>query len=95
MNNETMTFKKEKQMNIEIDTTQSTDQMIAQVLPTLLDAIKEKAYVNGYKASDTEALGLVVSKFTKWDLGAILNVTSEALEDANYDDVAKQIDRIA
>lgn len=95
MKNETMTFKKEKNMNIEIDTTQSTDQMIAQVLPTLLDAIKEKAYVNGYKASDTEALGLVVSKFTKWDLGAILNVTSEALEDANFDDVAKQIDRIA
>ena len=95
MNNETMTFKKEKTMNIEIDTTKSTDQMIEQVLPTLLDAIKEKAYVNGYKASDAEALGLVVSKFTKWDLGAILNVTSEALEDANFDDVAKQIDRIA
>ncbi len=82
-------------MNIEIDTTQSTDEMIQQVLPTLLSAIKEKAYVNGYKASDAEALGLVVSKFTKWDLGAILNVTSEALEDANYDDVAKQIDKIA
>ena len=41
MNNETMTFKKEKTMNIEIDTTKSTDQMIEQVLPTLLDAIKE------------------------------------------------------
>lgn len=95
MNNVTMTFKKEKKMNIEIDTTQSTDEMIQQVLPTLLSAIKEKAYVNGYKASDAEALGLVVSKFTKWDLGAILNVTSEALEDANYDDVAKQIDKIA
>ncbi len=81
-------------MNIEIDTTKSTDEMIAQVLPTLLDAIKEKAYVNGYKASDTEALGLVVSKFTKWDLGAILNVAAEALEDANFDDVATQIDRI-
>jgi|TARA_R110000803_G_scaffold139084_1_gene205758 hypothetical protein len=93
--NDKLKFKKGKKMNIEIDTTKSTDEMIAQVLPTLLDAIKEKAYVNGYKASDTEALGLVVSKFTKWDLGAILNVTSEALEDANFDDVATQIDRLA
>jgi hypothetical protein len=93
--NDKLKFKKGKKMNFEIDTTKSTDEMIAQVLPTLLDAIKEKAYVNGYKASDTEALGLVVSKFTKWDLGAILNVTSEALEDANFDAVATQIDRLA
>jgi len=82
-------------MNIELDTTKSTDDMIEQVLPTLLNAIKEKAFVKDYVASDEEALGLVVSKFSKWDLDKILNVTSEALEDANFDDVAKQIDRIA
>jgi len=81
-------------MNIEIDTTKSTDEMIEQVLPTLLNMIKEKAFVNGYIASDEEALGLVVSKFTKWNADAILNVTSEALVDANFDDVAKQVEQL-
>jgi len=80
--------------NLNLDTTQSTDQMIASVMPTLLNAIKEKAFVNGYKATDAEALGLVVSKFTQWDAGSILAVTSEALEDANFDDLAQQVDML-
>ena len=66
--------------------------MIAAVLPTLLTAIKEKAFVKGYKATDAEALGLVVSKYSQWDAGSILAVTSEALEDANFDDLAQQVD---
>lgn len=78
--------------NLNLDTNQSTDQMIAAVLPTLLNAIKEKAFVKGHKATDAEALGLVVSKFTQWDAGSILAVTSEALEDANFDDLAQKID---
>ncbi len=80
--------------NLNLDTTQSTDQMIASVMPTLLNAIKEKAFVDGYKATDAEALGLVVSKFTQWDAGSILAVTSEALEDANFDDLAQQVDML-
>ena len=78
--------------NLNLDTTQSTDEMIASVMPTLLNAIKEKAFVKGYKATDAEALGLVVSKFTQWDAGSILAVTSEALEDANFDDLAQKVD---
>ena len=78
--------------NLNLDTTQSTDQMIASVMPTLLNAIKEKAFVNGYKATDAEALGLVVSKYSQWDAGSILAVTSEALEDANFDDLAQKVD---
>jgi len=78
--------------NLNLDTNQSTDEMIAAVLPTLLTAIKEKAFVKGYKATDAEALGLVVSKFSQWDAGSILAVTSEALEDANFDDLAQKVD---
>lgn len=78
--------------NLNLDTTKSTDEMIASVMPTLLNAIKEKAFVDGYKATDAEALGLVVSKFTQWDAGSILAVTSEALEDANFDDLAQKVD---
>lgn len=78
--------------HLNLDTDQSTDEMIAAVLPTLLTAIKEKAFVKGYKATDAEALGLVVSKYSQWDAGSILAVTSEALEDANFDDLAQQVD---
>ena len=78
--------------HLNLDTNQSTDEMIAAVLPTLLTAIKEKAFVKGYKATDAEALGLVVSKYSQWDAGSILAVTSEALEDANFDDLAQQVD---
>jgi hypothetical protein len=89
-----MINKENKMTNLNLDTTQSTDQMIASVMPTLLNAIKEKAFVDGYKATDAEALGLVVSKFTQWDAGSILAVTSEALEDANFDDLAQQVDML-
>jgi hypothetical protein len=87
-----MINKENKMTNLNLDTTKSTDEMIASVMPTLLNAIKEKAFVDGYKATDAEALGLVVSKFTQWDAGSILAVTSEALEDANFDDLAKKVD---
>ena len=87
-----MINKENKMTNLNLDTTQSTDEMIASVMPTLLNAIKEKAFVKGYKATDAEALGLVVSKFTQWDAGSILAVTSEALEDANFDDLAQKVD---
>ena len=70
----------------------TTDETIANVIPQLLDIIKDKAFVKGYKASDAEALGLVVSKFCKWDAGSILAVTSEALEDSNFDDLAQKVD---
>ena len=36
----------------------STDEMVESVMPTLLEAMKKKAFVDGYNASDKEALGL-------------------------------------
>ncbi|MCH1613516.1 MAG: hypothetical protein L7S72_09510 [Flavobacteriales bacterium] len=78
-------------MNITLNTNDSTDAMIQQVLPTLLTAIKSKAFVKDYEASDEEALALIVSKFTKWDGDKILTVASEALEDANFHDLAEKV----
>jgi len=72
----------------------TTDEMIAVVMPVLLDAVKRKAFVKGYKATDEEALGLVVSKFTKWNADAILTVTTEALEDANFSDLAVKVNSL-
>ena len=62
----------------------STDEMVESVMPTLLKAMKKKAFVDGYNASDKEALGLVLSKAMKWDSLNILDVTKEALEDSNF-----------
>jgi len=94
MNTKNVNTLKGENMNITFNTEATTDEMVAQVLPALLDAIKESAFVNGYKATDEEALGLVVSKFTKWNAGAILAVASEALEDANFDSLASSVDSL-
>jgi len=74
--------------NLKFDKNLSSDEMIAAVLPTLLDAIKAKAFVGGYEATDAEALGLVVSKHMQWDAEAITQVAAEALIDSNYDALA-------
>ena len=57
----------------------STDEMVESVMPTLLEAMKKKAFVDGHNASDIEALGLVLSKAMKWDTLNILDVTKKLL----------------
>ena len=71
----------------------SSDKMIAAVMPALLSAIKDKAFVEHYEATDEEALGLVVSKFCKWNAIAITEVAVEAYEDSGYDDLARHVRR--
>ena len=88
MNNK-MKLETKKNMNIQLNTEATTDEMVAQIMPTLLKAIKQKAFSKDYVASDEQALGLVVSKFCKWNAGQILAVTTEALEDSNYDNLAE------
>lgn len=78
-------------INLNIDQDLSTDAMVAAIMPTLLTAIKQKAFVKGYEATDAEALGLVVSKFCKWDAEAITEVAAEAFEDANFDSLANDV----
>jgi len=90
MNNK-LKLKKGNNMNIELNTEATTDEMIAQIMPTLLEAIKQNSFTKGYRASDEQALGLVVSKFCNWNAGQILAVTSEALEDSNYDNLAESV----
>tara|TARA_R110000751_G_scaffold292194_1_gene399497 strand:- start:443 stop:721 length:279 start_codon:yes stop_codon:yes gene_type:complete len=78
-------------INLNIDQDLSTDALVAAIIPTLLTTIKQKAFVKGYKATDEEALGLVVSKFCKWDAEAITEVAAEAFIDANFDDLAEDV----
>ena len=42
-------------INLNIDQDLSTDAMVAAIMPTLLTAIKQKAFVKGYEATDAEA----------------------------------------
>jgi len=72
----------------------SSEQIIKEVMPQLITAVKEKAFVNGDKASDAEALGLIVSKFCEWERGSILNVACEALEDSNFHDDVEAIETL-
>jgi len=62
----------------------TSDDAIKETVPKLLEAVKQTAFVKDYKASDEEALGLIISKYLKWDGVAISKAFSEALEDANY-----------
>ncbi len=55
-------------------------------LKALIDAQKQKSFVPEYrdKATDEEALGLMISKYFEWDGLAVLKVTYAGLEDSNF-----------
>lgn len=57
---------------------------INETLKPLLDEVKKKCFVDGYEAGDVEALGLVLSKYLKWDGHRIMFTALASLEDANY-----------
>lgn len=64
------------------------------VIRGILDGIKRQHYVEGYKASDAEALGILMSKWFRWDGRAILVATYAGLEDANFHTENKTIGKL-
>lgn len=56
-----------------------------------LERIKRESFVKGYKATDAEALGMLVSKFFEWDGLAVLRTAQYALEDANFHTESGQV----
>lgn len=50
----------------------------------VIEEIKRTHFVEGYQATDEEAMGLLISKYFEWDGLAILKSTYSALEDANF-----------
>jgi hypothetical protein len=50
----------------------------------VLDQIKKDAFVEGYQATNEEAMGLLVAKFFEWDGVPIMRTAEYALEDANF-----------
>ncbi len=56
-------------------------------LGSLLMLIKEQkqtSFVDHKRATDEEALGILISRFCEWDGQAIFEVTKAAFEDANF-----------
>lgn len=60
--------------------------MNKEAIKTILDAIKQESFVEGYraKATDAEAMGLLISKYFEWNGLEILAASADALEDANF-----------
>ena len=53
------------------------------VLQALLDATKRVSFVGDYKATDTEAFGMLMAQYFEWD-SRILDAAAKALEDADF-----------
>lgn len=66
---------------------------IEEVLRPLVAEVRAGAFRPEYAAeqSDAKVLGVIVSKFLKWDGDAILETAEEALEDANFSGEAEQV----
>ena len=47
---------------------------------------KQKSFLPEYQSrtSDNEALGLAISKYSKWDYGNIAEISTAAFEDSNF-----------
>jgi len=79
---------------MKINTTNMTsDDLINLVMPALVADVKSKAYTTS-KVSDAEVLGLIVSKFNKWDREAIFETVIEALTDSNCHQDAEEVSSI-
>lgn len=53
-------------------------------LRKLIDERKQEHFTDPSKASDAEALGVIISVFFEWDGIQILEAFEAALEDANF-----------
>lgn len=82
----------------------NTEELIADTLPHIIKAAKDRIYTDDFKRSeefntketDLKTLGILVSKFCKWDIGSIGTVYDAALEDSNANPVeeARELLRI-
>jgi len=53
-------------------------------LQELIDHTKQESFVDGYEATDAEALGLILARHFQWDGTEIMKAAAYGLEDANF-----------
>tara|TARA_B100000795_G_scaffold122512_1_gene91205 strand:- start:1832 stop:2179 length:348 start_codon:yes stop_codon:yes gene_type:complete len=66
------------------------DLNIKNTMVPILNKIKKESFVEGYEATDTEAFGLLLSKYFKWSGYEIVEASFSALEDANFHELHKR-----
>jgi len=75
----------------------STEYLIDRDLKPLIEKVREKAIQPEYRHewSDNDILGLIVSKFGRWDFENIQEICGAAMEDANFRPEAKIVREMA
>jgi hypothetical protein len=63
-------------------------------LTPLLNDIKKTNFVEGYTATDEEAMGLLMAKYFIWDGLSILESCYSGLEDSNFHTENKTIQKL-
>jgi len=71
----------------------STEYLIDMELKPLIEKIRNIAIMPEYRSewSDNDILGLIVSKYSRWDFNNIQGVCASAMDDANFRDEAEQL----
>lgn len=64
------------------------------LLDQAVKKMKQIAFTRPSGATDEDALGILVSKFTKWDGQGIFNVAYNAFEDSNWHTFNKKFETI-
>jgi len=62
-----------------------------QELKTLIEEQRKKSFIDQSKATDEEALGILISTYMEWD-SRIIDVFKYALEDANFHSFVTKIE---
>lgn len=72
----------------------TTEQMVFETLRPLISKLKKKIYTpeGQLTATDEDCLGMIVSKFCKWDIGKVIEVCKSAMEDSNCHDGVKMLE---
>lgn len=56
--------------------------------------VAETTFVEGYEASEEEALGIALARHFRWDGIALMKMAAAALEDSNYHAEAAKLDEM-
>ena len=70
------------------------NQAMTRKVQAMLEEIKRESFSPGYEASDTEAMGLLLSHFFDYDGEDILKAAEGALEDSNFHDTCAEVGEI-
>lgn len=77
----------EKIVNLELkfsSNNNSNDSNILEILDILVKEKGKSSFVDGYKPTKQEVLGILLSQYFEWCGDPLLDVLSYALEDANF-----------